>query len=62
MDLKLGLWYKVIYKDETSVIFRFVGTTQDGKIMYELCDGTTVYDLLDKPYVKVILLGENCPC
>jgi hypothetical protein len=58
-----GYWYKIVFNDDTYLIFKLLRLVADGsaKIEVEYCDGQT--DVISIPmHKKIVPLGYQSPC
>ena len=60
--LKSGYWYKVVYNDETTCVFRFTSTDKEGNVHADLCNDEKILNPLSKEHKEIIELGEDSPC
>lgn len=62
MTLTPKFWYEIIYSDQTKVIFQFLVTTSDGRLLCRLCNGQETLEIFRGTYMEVIEHGEKSPC
>lgn len=53
MRIYFNTWYKVVYLNKEELIFKFLGTTEDGRSKFELQDGQITYSILDTTYLSI---------